>query len=162
MVSDELRKEKKSLLFKIIKDKKKSEELENSIFKYTNEYCDSSDMTLYIENIYLDKFNDIYENINNHIKNNYLLNEILNNKNFKINTIPYMRANELFPDNWKDIEARLKLIEEKKKNMATTDIFTCKKCKNNRCTVHQMQTRSADEPMTTFVTCIVCNNTWKF
>jgi len=162
MISDEVRKEKKSLLFKIIKDKKKSEQLENSIFKYTNEYCDSSDMTLYIENIYLDKFNDIYENINNHIKNNYLLNEILNNKDFKINTVPYMTANELFPDNWKKIINRLNLIEEKKKNMATTDIFTCKKCKKNRCTVHQMQTRSADEPMTTFVTCIVCNNTWKF
>ena len=162
MVSDELRKEKKSLLFEIIKDKKKSEQLENSIFKYTNEYCDSSDMTLYIENIYLDKFNDIYENINNHIKNNYLLNEILNNKDFKINTVPYMTAQELFPDNWKRIINRLNLIEEKKKNMATTDICTCKKCKKNRCTVHQMQTRSADEPMTTFVTCIVCNNTWKF
>ena len=162
MISYELRKKKKSLLFKIIKDKKKSEQLENSIFKYTNEYCDSSDMTLYIENIYLDKFNDIYENINNHIKNNYLLNEILNNKDFKINTVPYMTAQELFPDNWKKIINRLNLIEEKKKNMATTDIFTCKKCKNSRCTVHQMQTRSADEPMTTFVTCIVCNNTWKF
>lgn len=162
MVSDELRKEKKSLLFEIIKDKKKSDQLENSIFKYTTEYCDSNDMILYIENIYLDKFNDIYENINDFIKNNYLLNEILTNEDFKINTIPYMRANELFPDNWKKIINRLNLIEEKKKNMATTDIFTCKKCKKNRCTVHQMQTRSADEPMTTFVTCIVCNNTWKF
>jgi transcription elongation factor S-II len=25
-----------------------------------------------------------------------------------------------------------------------------------------MQTRSADEPMTTFVTCLVCDKHWKF
>ena len=26
-------------------------------------------------------------------------------------------------------------------------MIVCKKCKDNRCTVHMMQTRSADEPM---------------
>ena len=43
-----------------------------------------------------------------------------------------------------------------------TDQFQCGKCKQRKCTYYQMQTRSADEPMTTFVTCIVCNNRWKF
>ena len=42
-----------------------------------------------------------------------------------------------------------------------TDMFRCGKCKQRKCTYYQMQTRSADEPMTTFVTCIVCNNRWK-
>jgi transcription elongation factor S-II len=28
--------------------------------------------------------------------------------------------------------------------------------------LQQMQTRSADEPMTTFVTCVNCGNKWKF
>lgn len=27
--------------------------------------------------------------------------------------------------------------------------------------LQQLQTRSADEPMTTFVTCVACNNKWK-
>lgn len=45
---------------------------------------------------------------------------------------------------------------------ASTDQFLCGKCKNRKCTYYQMQTRSADEPMTTFVTCTVCNNRWKF
>jgi len=47
-------------------------------------------------------------------------------------------------------------------NVESTDQFQCGKCKQRKCTYYQMQTRSADEPMTTFVTCIVCNNRWKF
>ncbi|GAA5981191.1 hypothetical protein JCM11641_003142 [Rhodosporidiobolus odoratus] len=45
---------------------------------------------------------------------------------------------------------------------AETDAFQCGKCKQRRCMYYQMQTRSADEPMTTFVTCLSCNNRWKF
>ena len=48
------------------------------------------------------------------------------------------------------------------KKMASTDMFQCGKCKQRKCTYYQMQTRSADEPMTTFVTCTVCDNRWKF
>ncbi|KAI8384944.1 transcription factor S-II, central domain-containing protein [Radiomyces spectabilis] len=44
---------------------------------------------------------------------------------------------------------------------AETDMFICGKCKKRRCTYFQMQTRSADEPMTTFVTCVTCGNHWK-
>ncbi|XP_021752738.1 transcription elongation factor TFIIS-like [Chenopodium quinoa] len=45
---------------------------------------------------------------------------------------------------------------------ATTDQFRCGRCGQRKTTYHQMQTRSADEPMTTFVTCVNCNNHWKF
>lgn len=45
---------------------------------------------------------------------------------------------------------------------ATTDMFQCSKCKSRACTYYQLQTRSADEPMTTFVSCTVCKNRWKF
>jgi transcription elongation factor S-II len=41
-------------------------------------------------------------------------------------------------------------------------MFTCGKCKGTQTTYFQMQTRSSDEPMTTFVTCLNCNNRWKF
>ena len=46
--------------------------------------------------------------------------------------------------------------------VSSTDQFKCGKCGKRKCTYYQMQTRSADEPMTTFVTCTVCNNRWKF
>lgn len=45
---------------------------------------------------------------------------------------------------------------------AETDAFQCGKCKQRKTRYYQMQTRSADEPMTTFVTCANCNNKWKF
>ncbi|CAO3631282.1 unnamed protein product [Mucor hiemalis] len=45
---------------------------------------------------------------------------------------------------------------------AETDMFKCGKCGGRKCTYFQMQTRSADEPMTTFVTCVLCANHWKF
>lgn len=60
---------------------------------------------------------------------------------------------------------------------AETDAFKCSRCQQRKCTYYQMQTRSADEPMTvslvlafnkrllilqTFVTCTNCGNRWKF
>ncbi|CAD5207409.1 unnamed protein product [Bursaphelenchus okinawaensis] len=43
-----------------------------------------------------------------------------------------------------------------------SDMFRCGRCGKNNCTYNQMQTRSADEPMTTFVFCRTCGNRWKF
>lgn len=43
-----------------------------------------------------------------------------------------------------------------------TDMLKCGKCRQKRCSYNQIQTRSADEPMTTFVLCNNCGNRWKF
>jgi transcription elongation factor S-II len=45
---------------------------------------------------------------------------------------------------------------------AETDMFKCGRCKARKCKYYQLQTRSADEPLTTFVTCVNCDNRWKF
>jgi transcription elongation factor S-II len=45
---------------------------------------------------------------------------------------------------------------------ATTDQFKCGRCGQRKTTYYQLQTRSADEPITTFVTYVNCNNHWKF
>jgi len=47
-------------------------------------------------------------------------------------------------------------------NQTMTDEFKCGKCKKRQCKYSQAQTRGADEPMTTFVTCLNCGNRWKF
>lgn len=56
-------------------------------------------------------------------------------------------------------------LEQKKlkaKNENFEGVFKCGKCKSKHTTYYQMQTRSADEPMTTFVTCLDCEKRWKF
>lgn len=40
-------------------------------------------------------------------------------------------------------------------------LFKCMKCKSNNTTYYSLQTRSADEPMTNFITCKNCGNRWK-
>ena len=42
---------------------------------------------------------------------------------------------------------------------AMTDQFKCGK--SAECSYYEIQTRSADEAMTIFVTCINCGNRWK-
>jgi transcription elongation factor S-II len=69
------------------------------------------------------------------------------------------------PRRWRDI---FQNIIEKEKAMytkkATASIFMyCSGCKQKtKCDYYQLQTRSADEPMTTFVTCLECDKRWKF
>jgi DNA-directed RNA polymerase subunit M/transcription elongation factor TFIIS len=61
------------------------------------------------------------------------------------------------------IEAKIKRDKTKfETNIeAATDTFQCRKCKSKKCTYYQLQTRSADEPMTTFVTCLNCGQRWR-
>jgi transcription elongation factor S-II len=43
-----------------------------------------------------------------------------------------------------------------------TEGFKCGRCGKRNCTYNQLQTRSADEPMTTFVLCLECGNRFGF
>lgn len=42
-----------------------------------------------------------------------------------------------------------------------TSQFICKKCRSRNCVWTCQQIRSADEPMTTFISCNECGNNWK-
>ena len=75
-----------------------------------------------------------------------------------------MKSQILYPDMWEALilkSAKKMEYLGKEKNMQGTSMFKCGKCRLNNCTYFQMQTRSADEPMTTFVTCLNCNKRWK-
>ncbi|XP_054791724.1 transcription elongation factor TFIIS-like [Prosopis cineraria] len=79
----------------------------------------------------------------------------------------YMRTEDMASDERKKEIEKIKRkalfeCERGQKLKATTDQFFCKKCGKRECTYYQMQTRSADEPMTAYVTCVACNNRWKF
>ena len=75
----------------------------------------------------------------------------------------HMTHRELHPDLWEQIDKKIGKATERPNPFDMPDgMHKCKKCKNMKTTWYQLQTRSADEPMTTFVTCHVCNNRWRF
>lgn len=82
--------------------------------------------------------------------------------------IAKMTAEEMASDELKEIRKNLTKEAIRDHQVSTsgtgteTDLFTCGKCKKKNCTYTQVQTRSADEPMTTFVFCNTCGNRWKF
>ena len=49
-----------------------------------------------------------------------------------------------------------------KKMESFTDEYKCGRCKMSKCSYYQAQTRSADEPTTTFLTCLNCGHKWRF
>jgi DNA-directed RNA polymerase subunit M/transcription elongation factor TFIIS len=72
----------------------------------------------------------------------------------------YQTPQEKCPEIWDEVMKKNEFIEDKKNNIYTTDIYECYKCHKRRCTIEIIQTRSADEPATTFVNCVVCGNHW--
>ena len=59
-------------------------------------------------------------------------------------------------------KAETALINSMERDTRSEGLFTCSKCKKNNTTYYQLQTRSADEPMTTFVSCLDCMKRWRF
>lgn len=154
-----------SYFCKYIKNKKQAKNLEIGIFNWTIKESEKRNIikkwdNKYFVQLYLDKFKMIMLNLN---KNNNLI-ENINNKIIKTQEIAQYTHQDFCPEKWKIL---LENKEQKDKNKyntnleSNTDNFTCRKCKSNKCSYYQLQTRSADEPMTTFVTCISCGNRWK-
>ena len=149
---------------KSIKNAKISKNIEKGIFNYAIDEAKKKNIVRKWENKY---FLQLYKNrlrsINLNLKNNKFLKKI-KKKKIKTLQLEKMSHQEMCPEKWKDlIDAKLK----RDKNMtsvnmsAATDEFKCFKCGKRKCTYYQLQTRSADEPITTFISCLVCSNRWK-
>ena len=86
----------------------------------------------------------------------------------KAETLVTMSAEEMASDKRQRENIQIKLKKLKRcvhdadeEDKATTDMFQCSRCRERKCTYYQLQTRSADEPMTTYITCVKCNKRWK-
>uniref|UniRef100_A0A3P9JV74 Transcription elongation factor A (SII), 3 n=1 Tax=Oryzias latipes TaxID=8090 RepID=A0A3P9JV74_ORYLA len=85
----------------------------------------------------------------------------------ELSRIASMSAEEMASDELKQLRNVLTQEAIREHQMAktggtTTDLLQCGKCNKKNCTYNQVQTRSADEPMTTFVLCNECGYRWKF
>ena len=162
--SADFRKQIVNKLDNVINDRNISENLEKGIYNYTIMECEEKKLikkwtNSYFVLIYLEKLKIILINLSN--KDLY---NKLKSKKFKAHELAFMTHQDLRPDLWDNLLNIKKIRDENKftpKLEASTDDFTCFKCKSKKCTFYQLQTRSADEPMTTFVTCLECGNRWK-
>jgi DNA-directed RNA polymerase subunit M/transcription elongation factor TFIIS len=98
-----------------------------------------------------------------YISNARLL-ERFHDSEFKPHDIAFMTYSDLFPEKWGAmielaIKREAKMLEVDK-SMAT-DMFKCSRCGKRQCTYYEMQTRSADEPMTQFIRCLNCGKQWR-
>ena len=120
----------------------------------------------HFKRVYLGKYRSIIFNLTN-MKNPIFKENVLNNL-IQTKNIVHMKPEEIFPDIWKDIlemKSKKELIrlrnEGKELEEAVEGNYTCSKCKCKKVTYYELQTRSADEPMTAYFTCLNCNNHWK-
>jgi transcription elongation factor S-II len=133
-----------------------SKKIIKSIKKYTLNYAELNEIPFLIEEIFKTKFDELHDLL---LKNSYLIDSFKNNY-IKPENICNLQPEELDPDTYNTIIKKKELIELKKKNNSTTDAYTCKKCKNKKCSVTERQTRSGDEPATVFITCVECGYTF--
>ena len=103
--------------------------------------------------------------MNSYVQNKENWLEKLKNKELTISQFVEMNAFDMCPSRWKATIEKIIDMEKKlySKSDAASIFMWCSGCKKkSKCDYYQMQTRSADEPMTTFVTCLECDKQWKF
>ena len=70
---------------------------------------------------------------------------------------------EMYPDIWEqmvDHQAKRERTQLEGDFSRATDKWQCNGCKMRKCTYYELQTRSADEPMTIFIQCLNCGKRW--
>lgn len=77
-------------------------------------------------------------------------------KEIQAKDLGYIKTNEVFTKEW---------AENREDDLDPANVedgvFTCKMCGSKKTTYYSLQTRSADEPMTNFITCVMCKHRWK-
>jgi transcription elongation factor S-II len=148
----------------MLDSEKKATNLEKGVYNYAIKEANTRKVVKKWDNpffcqIYLDRLRSIHFNLGKE--------DLLNNvKDCTISpkTLAFMTHQEMDMNKWDSlIQQKIKRDKTKYDTQAEamTDTFKCRKCKSTRCSYYGLQTRSSDEPMTIFVTCLDCANRWK-
>jgi transcription elongation factor S-II len=107
----------------------------------------------------------IYNNLNykSNIKNTNLIKRFFNN-DFNEFELIKLNPEELFPEKYAELTSLYGLdkVDDVVQMEVPDGIFKCRRCQSYKTTYYQLQTRSADESLTTYVNCTNCGNRWKF
>ena len=172
MISDTIRENFKKEILKYIKTKQQpkkneklqAEQIENSIFNYVKKHNINDENAF--RDVYIQVAQHLYENINPNVLDNKNFIKRIQNNEIDLDNIVNLKPWEVFPERWSKLteeQTKEDKISFTKTPVANTTQFTCGKCKQNFCSYYEMQTRSSDEPMTIFVTCLneACGHFWK-
>jgi|TARA_B110000208_G_C11540993_1_gene347960 transcription elongation factor S-II len=165
-----IRNQSYGLLNKILENEKSSRQIEQSIYNETIRFSSENNIKRLWDNkifksLYLSRIRSIYTNLkgDSYLQNKNLKNKILEKK-IDPRNISSLSRYDIFPEIWGELLKKLAEKDKLKyelKPEAMTDMFKCRKCGSRSCAYYEFQTRSADEPMTQFITCLDCNNNWK-
>ena len=155
----------------LLNDEGISREIEDSIYNYTISNLNTKGITVNIgdkhfKRIYVNKILTLYNNLdkNSYVKNDFFLTRLYN-KEFNIKEIAFLSPQEINKEHWKKYIDRQYANDEflysRTAGIRTSD-YKCGRCKEKKCTYYQLQVRSSDEPMTTFINCLNCGNKWSF
>lgn len=144
-------------------------ELERSIYNASIDEAHTRHVTCHWRNslfqhIYQTKLRHIIGNlIPSYVQNTKLIDELRSGK-YTMEELCALDTYTLCNERWRDFIHRRTQKEKRQlegnKAMAT-DQFYCTKCHKRECTYYEMQTRSADEPMTVFIQCLNCGKHWR-
>lgn len=139
-----------------------SRNLEKSVYNFAVKCPDPSWENRSFRNRYLHKAMEVLRLLREpscSLKMNIL------NGSIKTREVGDLPPDKLFPGGPYDVTKNQLAIEEERRRAAAENVpeglFQCRKCKSKKTRYYQMQTRSADEPMTTYVTCLQCSTRWK-
>jgi DNA-directed RNA polymerase subunit M/transcription elongation factor TFIIS len=139
---------------------------EKGIFNSTVNHCKSNNIPLkWSEPNFVKKYSQtgrkVLANLT-YTKNSKDLIEKIETDTLNPYLLATMTHEELYPELWAEIKLGIEMNIPKQDEEIPDGMFKCRKCKSMKTTYRQAQTRSADEPMTTYVTCLACDNRWKF
>lgn len=150
-------------IFALIDDDDKNCAIMAGIDSFVDEYCKTNEICVSMASVIkLNKCRSILYNIDpdSRSNNDVLLNKIKKGR-IDIHQIPFMPPSVIHPLRWANEIAKKRVFDEQEGKVITSNLYKCRKCKDNKCTAIQLQLRSADEPMTNIVTCTSCSYSWR-
>ena len=152
-------------------DYKASKNTEISCYNATIKFADEKGFIKKWENpifknTYIHKCISVFTNLdpNSYIHNSKLIEKVRSGE-IKAYEVGNLSSQELFPEHWQEIkeqkERKDKMTYEIRTEQIVRGLYKCKKCKGDKVSYYELQTRSADESTTLFITCCNCYYRWK-
>jgi DNA-directed RNA polymerase subunit M/transcription elongation factor TFIIS len=165
----DVREKAKAMLDRVVNDTQTSTYLEKATWNHAVEFCKKKEQELKGDNLafrnaYTQKILSVRYNLN--LRPDLL--EKMKNGEYSIKGFVFSQPWEICPQKWEEAfdSASKKALRYADASSADPEtmpdgMLTCGKCKSKKTSYFEMQTRSADEPMTVFAKCHACGARWK-